>query len=961
MGIQPAGERAWQPPNIYYAKTRDFYTFTDTKLYIDRPGTQGIIDTTMIKADGHYYRMSGDGQITIEQSDQVLGTWNKIGDLQPIGLTGSDVEGPLVYKFNDRNEWNLMVDQYATGKGYLPLLTSDLSSGNFRKLTTSEYSLGSNLKRHGTILNVTQAEYDAIMAKWNRQVQVPDEDASQSPILEYNFEENSTDGSILDATGNHHTGALNGNAAYVTDAEKNSKVLYLDGTSGTFAAFPEGFFEGRNTVTISMDVKAETVSGNFFTLAIGQNDQKYMFLRTRDTEIRNAITTGSWTTEQEAKASTSSIKSKWMNLKLVMTPTSMAIYKDGVLFAQNNNLSISMSDLGANLLAYLGKSFYSGDAYFKGYFDNVKVYNRALSPSEISGDTASIDKVELDALKTDAVIDHTSHKITMVVQSGSDMKQLAPTFTLSDGATISPASGSAQDFSNPVTYTVTGQDNKVQTWTVTAHQLNTPILPGLYADPNVVVFGNKFYIYPTTDGFAGWSGTQFKVFSSDDLVHWTDHGVIFDVPKDTTWATGRAWAPTIEEKNGKYYFYFCADAQIGVAVSDSPTGPFVDALGKPMIATGQYGSGQMIDPAVFTDDDGQSYLYFGNGHAYVGKLSEDMLSLSGVKDITPSGYNEGSFVFKRNGKYYFMWSENDTRDENYRVDYAIGDSPWGPFTKQSIVLQKDLSLGIKGTGHHSVVKVPGTDDYYMVYHRFAIPGGDGTHRETTIDKMEFNADGTIKPVTVTVEGIAPVSIPGVPATPKASLQGPSSVMNGQSFEVTYGLSSVSNNVYAQDVTVSYDPQQLEFVSASELSEDWRILATSTEVSGKVRIIAAKIGSQQDTSGDQFKLTWKAKSTNTAYTSTLALNNVMTADASGTESNVEGSSYNVEVTVVQQTPGDLNDDQRFSIGDLALVATYYGKTSSDTNWNEIYKKADMNNDGIIDIADISAVARLILQD
>ncbi|UJF31415.1 cohesin domain-containing protein [Paenibacillus hexagrammi] len=199
-----------------------------------------------------------------------------------------------------------------------------------------------------------------------------------------------------------------------------------------------------------------------------------------------------------------------------------------------------------------------------------------------------------------------------------------------------------------------------------------------------------------------------------------------------------------------------------------------------------------------------------------------------------------------------------------------------------------------------------------------------------------------------------------PAALKAELHGPSSVMNGQSFDVTYGFNTVSSNVYAQDVTISYDPQQLEFVSASELSDDWTLLATSSDVSGKIRIIAARIGSQSENNGDLFKLSWKSKTAQSAYTSTLSLTNVTVADGSGAETGVEGTDFNIQVTVIQQTPGDLNSDSKFSIGDLALVASYYGKTSNDENWTEIYKNADMNNDGVIDIADIAAVARLILQ-
>jgi hypothetical protein len=112
------------------------------------------------------------------------------------------------------------------------------------------------------------------MAKWNKVVEAPDEVEQEEPILDYNFEETPTDKRIKDDSGNDHSGTLSGNATYIKDEEKNSKVLYLDGTANTFASFPTGFFDGRDTVTISMDIKAETVSGNFFTFAVGKDNQK---------------------------------------------------------------------------------------------------------------------------------------------------------------------------------------------------------------------------------------------------------------------------------------------------------------------------------------------------------------------------------------------------------------------------------------------------------------------------------------------------------------------------------------------------------------------------------------------------------------------------------------------------------------------------------------------------------------
>ncbi|GAA2645430.1 family 43 glycosylhydrolase [Paractinoplanes durhamensis] len=270
---------------------------------------------------------------------------------------------------------------------------------------------------------------------------------------------------------------------------------------------------------------------------------------------------------------------------------------------------------------------------------------------------------------------------------------------------------------------------------------------GLNADPNLTVFDGVYWLYPTTDGFAGWCGTQFHAFSSTDLVNWTDHGVILDLGPDVSWADSRAWAPTITAHDGTYYFYFCADASIGVAVADNPAGPFRDVLGKPLVAAGSF-AGQAIDPATFTDDDGTTYLYWGQGHAYVVPLNADLVSFdrAKVKEITPAGYNEAPFVVKRNGTYYFMWSQNDTRSADYQVAYATAPTPTGPFTPHGLILSKDLERGILGTGHHSVVQAPGTDEWYIAYHRFAVPGGDGTHRETAIDRLRFTAGGLIEPV-----------------------------------------------------------------------------------------------------------------------------------------------------------------------------------------------------------------------
>lgn len=297
---------------------------------------------------------------------------------------------------------------------------------------------------------------------------------------------------------------------------------------------------------------------------------------------------------------------------------------------------------------------------------------------------------------------------------------------------------------------------------------NNPVIEGYYADPEVMYSNKtrKYYIYPTSDGFHGWSGDYFKAYSSANLKDWKDEGVILNLKTDVSWAKKFAWAPCIIEKKinqkYKYYYYYTADKKIGVAVSNNPIGPFKDS-GKPLIdykLMGQKG-GQQIDPDVFTDPKtGKDYLYWGCGYMAVAELNEDMLTIKKetAKMITPPHFTEGTYVFHRKEKYYFLWSENDTRSEDYRVRYGFSDNPMGPITipENNLILSKNPLKGIYGTGHNSILQIPGKDEWYIVYHRFRRPNAikmgwaAGYHREVCIDKLEFNEDGSIKPVTPTL-------------------------------------------------------------------------------------------------------------------------------------------------------------------------------------------------------------------
>jgi beta-xylosidase len=291
-----------------------------------------------------------------------------------------------------------------------------------------------------------------------------------------------------------------------------------------------------------------------------------------------------------------------------------------------------------------------------------------------------------------------------------------------------------------------------------------PIAEGWYADPEATIFGKEYWVYPTYSAPYNQQ-VHFDAFSSPDLVNWTKHKNVLD-SSNVKWAKRAMWAPAIVKKDNKYYFFFGAnDIQsdkayggIGVAVADKPEGPFKDYLGKPLIDK-FYNGAQPIDQFVFKDTDGQYYIIYGGwGHCNIAKLKNDFTGIEpaadgkNFKEITPEGYVEGPVMFIRKGKYYFMWSEGGWTGPDYRVAYAIGNSINGPFKKIGTILQQDAAIAT-GAGHHSVIQVPGKDEWYIIYHRRPLTETDGNHRVTCIDKMTFDKNGLINTVKITNEGV----------------------------------------------------------------------------------------------------------------------------------------------------------------------------------------------------------------
>lgn len=293
---------------------------------------------------------------------------------------------------------------------------------------------------------------------------------------------------------------------------------------------------------------------------------------------------------------------------------------------------------------------------------------------------------------------------------------------------------------------------------------NNPVISGWYADPEGVIFNNQYWIFPTFS--ARYKDQVFMdAFSSSDMVNWKKHPRIIDT-SIIKWAYMAMWAPSVVKKDNQYFLFFSAnDIQskkrngdkddhnggIGIAVASKPEGPYKDYLGKPLINQ-FYNDAQPIDQYVFQDKDGEYYIIYGGwGRCNIGKLNKDFTALvpfeNGelVKEITPRGYVEGPTMFIRNGLYYFMWSEGGWTNGTYKVAYARSSSLFGPFERETTILESDSSVAT-GAGHHSVMNIPGTDEWYIVYHRRPIPNLGRDHRVTCIDRLYFEADGSIRKV-----------------------------------------------------------------------------------------------------------------------------------------------------------------------------------------------------------------------
>lgn len=332
-------------------------------------------------------------------------------------------------------------------------------------------------------------------------------------------------------------------------------------------------------------------------------------------------------------------------------------------------------------------------------------------------------------------------------------------------------------------------------------QAQNPIVQTWFTpDPAPLVVGDRLYVYTGHDenGADFFWMNEWRVYSTTDMANWTDHGTPLSLAS-FSWADDRAWASQCIERNGKFYWYICAHSKlsggmaIGVAVGDSPTGPFRDAIGKPLFENGSW---DHIDPTVLIDEDGQAWLYWGNPHIYYLKLNEDMISHSGdlgTIELTEEGfgapaprfrnkevkykdcYTEGPWIEKRGGRYYLLYAAGGVPEH---IAYSVSDTPTGPwkYMGEIMPLQDTRSF----TNHCGVATYKGRN--YFFYHTGWLPGGGGFGRSASVEEFHYNADGSYPIINATAEGVEAIGE-----------LNPFQRVEAETMAFSYGLQTEQNN------------------------------------------------------------------------------------------------------------------------------------------------------------------------
>lgn len=527
--------------------------------------------------------------------------------------------------------------------------------------------------------------------------------------IHYNFQQLNNNGIVADVSGNGYDATIKNNA-YI-DKMGGYTILNLGVNNGylDMGESTGNLINSLNSFSISTYICVNeladlNVNGNFIWSFANSDDiiaqpNGCMFYSAKIDGYK--ITLTDYRTEMGIERRTQMVKKIWKHLVYTQSGTIGTIYIDGSLVT-SGNVSILPQQLGNTRYNFLGRSPYSADVYLKGLISDFRIYNKALSPSEVTVLASEVFNMNI------AYVDY--------------QKQ-------------------------PIRYTVE----------------NNPLFSHKYtADPAALVYDNTFYIYTGQDTGNGsnYNMPNWLVFSSKDLKNWEEYEVPLKT-SDFQWASGNfSWASQVIERKGKFYWFVSTEhgsipgKAIGVAVSDSPTGPFIDAKGTALITNNMTTkwtgiSWDDIDPTVWVDDDGQAYIFWGNSKCYYAKLKENMIELdSEIMNVSLPNFTEAPWIHKRGDWYYLSYSAWWPE----KTVYAMSQSINGPWEYKGIL--NELA-GNSNTNHHAVVEYG--DNWYFVYHNGGTrPNGGSYLRSVCMDYLYYNDDNSIKRIQMTTEGVKKV-------------------------------------------------------------------------------------------------------------------------------------------------------------------------------------------------------------
>ena len=760
----------------YYAYANKDFTGFESEPKVLFNAKYGSIDNDIYERNGVYHLFykgntkNAEGkeiQNGIQQatSKNLKGPWKE--DFKYIDAYDNNktvVEGSGIFKLNDRDEYVLMYDLYGAGR-YEYQTSKDLNTFS----TKPESFRKDFFPRHGTVCSITSDEMERLQQKWGY-VLKHDFTAKGNPLFSHIH---TADPAVLvdkdtlwlfaghDAKGNHPSYEMHDWKVFSTTDLKH------------WTQYP--------TPLMVSDFKWAKSKQAYAGHVVERNGKYYWYVSTNWCGIGVAVSDKITGPYKDALGKPLLTNKDCFDSKHSWACIDPAIFidDDNTPYIIWGNKQCYIAKLKDNMVEIDGdiKRIDVGTEFPFTEAPWVHKYNGKYYLSYASGWPEKI----AYAMADDIMGKWTAKGIISEIAGNSNTTHPAIVnyndqwlFFSHNGALSDGGSYKRSVIVEPMSYNADGTIRPIPPTAKGAVAQGNPILPGFHADPEILYSNKtgKYYIYSTTDGKPGWGGYKYYVYSSSDFKDWKNEGVALDAKSDQiSWANGNLWAPAaieVKQKNGsyKYFLYYSANPKenngkkIGVAVSDSPVGPFVD-FGKSIVSKSPVGRGQQIDVDVFIDPVSKKpYLYWGNGYMAGAELEPSMTAIkeNTLQVMTPKGgslkdyaYREAPYVFYRNGLYYFMWSVDDTGAANYHVAYGTSKSPLGPIevAKDPIVLIQDPQHEIYGTAHNAVIQKPGTDEWYIVYHRINkdyLRFQPGVHREVCIDKMEFNADGTIKRV-----------------------------------------------------------------------------------------------------------------------------------------------------------------------------------------------------------------------